>query len=112
MDRRAAIVAVAVLAGLLLIGVVWGLVVSALTLIGVILLAGLAGQLLTGDRVRAGWVLPVGLIGAGLALVAVSIVGLPPLVRLAGIPVVWAVIGATATLVATSVVARRWNILQ
>lgn len=107
MDRRASIIAVAVLAGLLLVGVVWGLVVSALTLIGVILLAGLAGQVIAGDRVRAGWVFPAGLIGAGLALVAVSVVGLPPLVRLAGIPVVWAILGATATLVATSSLARR-----
>lgn len=100
-------VALAVLAGLLLFGILWGLLVSALTLVGVILLAGLAGQLLTGDRVQAGWVFPAGLAGAALALVAVGFLGLPPLVRLAGVPVLWAIAGATATLVTASALARR-----
>ena len=103
MDRRASTVALAVLAGVLLFGVLLGLLVSALALIGVILLAGLAGQVITGDRVRAGWVFPAGLAGAVAALVAVGPLGLPPLVRLAGVPVLWAVLGAVAILVVASV---------
>lgn len=105
MERRAFTVAAAALAGLLLFGVVWGLLVSALTLVGVVLLAGLAGQLLPGDRVHVGWIVPAGLAGAVLAIVAVGFLGLPPLIRVAGVPVIWAVIAATATVVAAGGVA-------
>ncbi len=102
MDRRASTVALAVLAGVLLFGVLLGLLVSALTLIGVILLAGLAGEVITGDRVRAGWVFPAGLAGTVAAVIAVGPLGLPPFIRLAGVPVLWAILGAVAILVATS----------
>lgn len=107
MDRRAGAIALVILAGLLLFGILWGLLVGALTLIGVILLAGLAGQVIAGERVRAGWVFPAGLTGAAFALAAVGFLGLPPLVTLAGVPLVWAILGATASLVTASTLARR-----
>lgn len=56
MGNRAGVIALAIIAGVLLLGIAWGLLVSALTLIGVILLAGLAGQAIAGERVRAGWI--------------------------------------------------------
>ncbi|MBI3745225.1 MAG: hypothetical protein HY264_01615 [Chloroflexi bacterium] len=107
MDRGAGTLALAILAGLLLVGIVWGLLASALALVGVILAAGLAGQAIAGERVRAGWVFPAGLAGSLLALAAVGLLGLPPLVRLAGVPVLWAIVGATAVLVTTSALVRR-----
>lgn len=107
MDRQAGVIAPAILAGILLFGIAWGLLLDALALIGVILVAGLAGQVIAGERVRAGWVFPAGLAGALFALAAVGFLGLPPLVRLGGVPVVWTLLGATASLVAASALAGR-----
>jgi hypothetical protein len=107
MSRRSGTVALALLGGLLLFGVVWGLLVAAATLVGVVLLAGLAGQLIAGDRVRAGLVMPAGLAGVVVALLAVEWLRLPGLLWLAGVPVLWAIAGATVAIVVSGAVASR-----
>ena len=107
MGERGGIVALVLIVGLLLVGLVWGLLVAAATLIGVVLLAGLAGQLIAGDRVRASLIMPAGLAGVVLALVAVEWLRLPGLLWLAGVPVLWAIAGATIAIVLGGAVASR-----
>ncbi len=107
MSQRGGIIALALIGGLLVFGLVWGLLVGAATLVGVVLLAGLAGQLIAGDRVRADLIMPAGLVGVLLALVAVESLRLPPLLWLAGVPVLWAIAGATAAIVASGAFASR-----
>ena len=107
MSKQGGIVALILIGGLLLVGVVWGLLVAAATLLGVVLLAGLAGQLIAGNRVRAGLIMPAGLAGVLLALVAVEWLRLPGLLWLAGVPVLWAVAGATVAIVVAGGAAGR-----
>lgn len=107
MSERGGLLALILIGGLLLFGIVWGLLVAAATLVGVVLLAGLAGQLIAGDRVRASLVMPAGLAGVVLALAAVEWLRLPGLLWLAGVPVLWAVAGATLAIVATGAVGPR-----
>ncbi len=107
MSERGGIVALVLIGGLLLFGAVWGLLVTAATLLGVVLLAGLAGQLIAGDQVRASQIVPAGLGGVALALVAVEWLRVPALLWLAGVPVLWAVAGATVAIVVTSGVSDR-----
>ena len=107
MSERGGFVALALIGGLLLFGLAWGLLAAAATLFGVVLLAGLAGQLIAGDRVRASLIMPAGLAGVLLALVAVEWLRLPGLLWLAGVPVLWAIAGATVAIVLSGAVASR-----
>ncbi len=107
MTERGAIVALALIGGLLVFGVIWGLLVAAVTLLGVVLLAGLLGQLIAGDRVRASLIMPAGLAGVLLALGAVEWLRLPPLLWLAGVPILWSVAGATVAIVVAGGVSDR-----
>ncbi len=107
MTRRGGTLALAVIAGLLLFGLAWGLLAWAATLVAVILLAGLAGDLITSNRVRAALIMPAGLAGVDFSLLVVGWFGVPALLRVAGVPVLWAIAGATAAIGASSVVASR-----
>ncbi len=107
MSRRGGTVALVLIGGLLLYGALWGLLLQAATLLVVILGAGLVGDLVTGNRLRANLILPAGLAGVLLALAGVAWLNLPGLVTLAGVPVVWAVLGAVlAVLAGDALVAR------
>ncbi len=107
MSKFGGVLALVLIVGVLLFGIVWGLVTWAATLLGVVFLAGFAGDLISGSRVRASLILPAGLVGVLIALAAVDVLRLPALVSLAGVPVVWAVLGATAAILAGGGVAAR-----
>ena len=109
MSTRGGIVALTLIGGLLLFGLVWGVLIAATTLVGVVLLAGLVGELIACERVRAGLIMPAGLAGVILALVAVEWLRLPALLWLAGVPVLWAIAGATLAIVVAGGAAGRWG---
>lgn len=92
--------ALALLIGLGAVAVIWGLVSAITTLLVVIAVVGVAGQLLLGGPMDLGRVLVAGGAGAVLGIAVVSVAGLPALVRVGGIPVIWATIGTVAVLLA------------
>ena len=101
MARRTGVtLAVALLLGLLTVGFIWGLLYGVATLLAVIVVTGLAGQLLLGGRADPELILVAGGVGALLAVAVVAFLGLPAFVRIGGIPVVWAAAGAILVLAA------------
>lgn len=101
MARRTSLtLAVGLVLGLLALGAIWGLVLGLAALLVVIIVAGLAGQLLLGGRLDPEGILVAGAVGALLGLGLVSVTGLPALVRIGGVPIVWATAGAVVVLAA------------
>jgi len=101
MARRTSLtLAAGLLLGLVAVGVIWGLLVGVATLVAVILAAGLAGHLVLGGRADPELILVAGGVGAVFALALVAFTGVPALIRIGGVPVVWAAAGAIVVLAA------------
>lgn len=88
----------ALLVAVAVVGLLWGALFGAVTLLSATFVVGFVARELVGGRASIQLVLASGAVGSVVATLLVPALGLPVFIRFAGIPLLWAIVGAAVAI--------------